>query len=274
MNRKAKHALHSRPHRNRIKSILTTVAILILLMAIITVVWYVVKRFPKKAHTDNTTSTTVATTVPTTTTTAPKLAYKIENFTAFNQRPELPTGCEITALTMVLQHKGFSVDKVTMANTYLPRATAKFTTGADGKRYGPDMENYFVGNPTNNSGYICGTGAIVSAANKYLETTDSTLRAHAENGIDLQKLYAYIANDNPVIIWCTIGMENRWKTQGWYREDGTFMEWSQNDHGGVLIGYTETTITYADPIVGVKEIDRAQFEKVFASRGNQCVIIE
>ncbi len=52
------------------------------------------------------------------------------------------------------------------------------------------------------------------------------------------------------------------------------MDWSTNDHGAVLIGYTETTVTIADPISGRMEYDREQFEEVFASRGNQCVVLE
>ncbi len=52
------------------------------------------------------------------------------------------------------------------------------------------------------------------------------------------------------------------------------MEWSTNDHGAVLIGYTQDTVTIADPIAGMVEYSRTQFEEVFASRGSRCVILE
>ena len=52
------------------------------------------------------------------------------------------------------------------------------------------------------------------------------------------------------------------------------MDWSTNDHGAVLIVYTETTVTIADPISGRMEYDREQFEEVFRSRGSQCVVLE
>ena len=48
------------------------------------------------------------------------------------------------------------------------------------------------------------------------------------------------------------------------------MDWSTNDHGAVLIGYTEGTVLIADPLAGIVEYDRQAFETVFASRGNQC----
>ena len=52
------------------------------------------------------------------------------------------------------------------------------------------------------------------------------------------------------------------------------MEWSTNDHGAVLIGYTEDTVTIADPISGEIVYDREDFEAVFLSRGSKCVILE
>ena len=62
--------------------------------------------------------------------------------------------------------------------------------------------------------------------------------------------------------------------QGWYTENGDYVDWSTNDHGAVLIGYTDTTVTIADPISGRMEYSREQFEKVFSSRGNRCVVLE
>ena len=89
-----------------------------------------------------------------------------------------------------------------------------------------------------------------------------------------EKLYDLIDQGTPVVIWCTINMEDRAETDGWYREDGTYMEWSTNDHGAVLIGYDEDTVTVADPIYSRITVSRDQFEKIFAERGGQCVILQ
>ena len=40
------------------------------------------------------------------------------------------------------------------------------------------------------------------------------------------------------------------------------------------MGYDEETVTIADPISGEVKYDKAQFEKVFLDRGNQCVILQ
>lgn len=89
-----------------------------------------------------------------------------------------------------------------------------------------------------------------------------------------EELYALVSQDTPVLVWVTIGMEDRRETKRWYTETGDYVDWSTNDHGAVLIGYTETTVTIGDPISGQVEYDRQQFGSVFASRGNQCVILE
>lgn len=52
------------------------------------------------------------------------------------------------------------------------------------------------------------------------------------------------------------------------------MEWSTNDHTAVLVGYTENTVKIADPLEGLVEYDKDRFEAAFASRSNQCVILQ
>lgn len=199
---------------------------------------------------------------------------QLTDFDIIEQYPELPTGCEITAMTMVLNYYGYQVNKVTMALDYMPKVQAEFYHSEDGRLMGPDLENFFVGDPTEETGYICGTGAIVTAANRYLADVGSDLTAAAMKNVQPEKLYDLIDQGTPVVIWCTINMEDRAETDGWYREDGTYMEWSTNDHGAVLIGYDEDTVTVADPIYSRITVSRDQFEKVFAERGGQCVILQ
>ena len=199
---------------------------------------------------------------------------QLTDFDIIEQYPELPTGCEITAMTMVLNYYGYQVNKVTMALDYMPKVQAEFYRSEDGRLMGPDLENFFVGDPTEETGYICGTGAIVTAANRYLADVGSDLTAAAIKNAQPEKLYDLIDQGTPVVIWCTINMEDRAETDGWYREDGTYMEWSTNDHGAVLIGYDEDTVTVADPIYSRITVSRDRFEKIFAERGGQCVILQ
>lgn len=114
--------------------------------------------------------------------------YCIQEFPITLQMPELPTGCEITALTMALNYYGFSVNKITMASEFLPKSEANLYYGEDGNRYGADMNAFFVGDPFSENGIICGTQAIVTAANTYLQSQGSHLSAKDITGSSSEEL--------------------------------------------------------------------------------------
>lgn len=199
--------------------------------------------------------------------------YSLPSFPELLQNPELPKGCEITALTMILNYYGYEVDKKEMSDKYLPKAPENLRYGADGRLLGTDLNHYFIGDPAGD-GHVCGTGAIVNAANTYLGEQDSARRAIDQNGASPEKLYQLVCQGIPVIVWVTIDMAERRPTTGWNTEEGAYVEWSTNDHTAVLVGYTENTVKIADPLEGLVEYDKDRFEAAFASRSNQCVILQ
>lgn len=189
--------------------------------------------------------------------------------------PELPTGCEITAAAMLVKYAGIAVDKTTLAVKYMPTlASASLHTGSDGRTYGADMEHYFIGDPTTDQGYICGVPAIMTALEKYFADVKSQLKPKNITGSTPAQLYGMIDSGTPVMVWVTVGMAERRTVYGWYRDDGVFMDWSNNDHGAVLIGYDADTVTIADPIAGIIKCAKPKFERIFAQRGNKCLILE
>lgn len=202
-----------------------------------------------------------------------RTAYSISGFPIILQMPELRKGCEITALTMVLNFYGYQADKSDMAFNYLPKMPENLRYGPDGRLYGSDLNQYFIGDPSG-SGHVCGSGAIVTAANMYLEAQGSSWRAVSRDGTLPDQLYEIVCQGIPVIVWVTIGMQDRRPAQGWYTETGGYVDWSTNDHTAVLIGYTGNTVRIADPLAGIVEYDRQRFEEAFASRSRQCVILQ
>lgn len=200
-------------------------------------------------------------------------SYLIDDFEVIFQESELPTGCEITAMTMVLNYYGFDVDKVTMATEYLPILPYTLYYDDYGTLIGNDLYNYFLGDPATTGGVTCGAGAITFASNSYLESQDTTLTAVDMTGIEPSEMYEYVRQGIPVMVFVTIGMVDREITQEWYTVDGRLCNYSTSDHGAVLIGYTDDTVTLADPISGIYECGRQQFESVIESRNRQCVIL-
>lgn len=202
-----------------------------------------------------------------------RMDYSLPSFPEVLQNPELPKGCEITALTMLLNYYGHDVDKMVLSEQYLPKARESLHQGEDGRLIGPDLNNFFIGDPKGD-GHVCGTGAIVTAANNYLEDQGSDRWVIEQNGAPPERLYQLVCHGIPVIVWVTIGMEERNTPTGWYTEEGVYVDWSTNDHTAVLVGYTENTVKIADPLEGLVEYDKDKFEAAFESRSNQCVILQ
>ena len=229
-------------------------------------------------------------------------SYEIKDFPHILQLPELPTGCEITALTMMLRYYGYDIDKETMASQYLPTVSIDSAYyDEEGNGYGPDLYHYFVGDPFD-IGLVCGPGAIATAARSFLLEYEAGFEAFLEalyadsgeepyaqdyapedgvflvpediTGASPERLYAYIQNDIPVLVWITINMEPRQDPEGWYTEDGNFVDWTTNDHGAVLIGFNDRTVTVADPMEGIIHYSRSDFESVYRSRGRKSFALE
>ena len=199
--------------------------------------------------------------------------FHIQLVPLIDQLPELPTGCEITALTMVLRYYGFPADKVDLARDYLPQSSMELCYGEDGLLHGPDLNQVFMGDPETEWGCVCGPEALVTAANGYLKDQDSSLRAVDKTGSAPEELYRLVSQAVPVVVLATIELRDRGEVFGWYTSEGAWVDWGENDHGAVLTGYTEDTVTLADPLSGVVEYDRETFEKVFEERGQKCLVI-
>lgn len=194
------------------------------------------------------------------------MAHEISGFPVVYQNPELPTGCEVTALTMLLNYYGYPVSKTTMASNYLPQVASGYTGRVD-------LDYYFCGNPYG-VGIGCGAGALVTAANRFLADSGSALCGVDLTGASADTLYGYVSEGMPVVVMVTIGMANRKAVKGWHTTEGKYVTWSDNDHGLVLIGWDANSVKVACPLFGIKTYSRAQFEKIYVGRGCKAMILQ
>lgn len=95
------------------------------------------------------------------------------------QCPELPTGCEITSVTMMLQYKGCEVNKIDLANE-MPKSS--------------DPNKGYSGNPFQTSGWTIYPPALIELITKYAgDANDLT------GSIDM--VYAALNINKPVVAW-------------------------------------------------------------------------
>ncbi len=187
-----------------------------------------------------------------------------------SQYPELPTGCEITSLTTVLNFYGYDISKVEMSDKYLDKTIDKIG----------DFFEVFVGDPREN-GFGCYAKPVVNAANRYFADVDSNYKAVDKSGTKFEDLLKLVENDTPVIIWGTMYGEKEktlrepYTTVQW-NIDGKDLQWIAPEHCMVLIGYDldRNVAIMSDPQRGIVEYDLDTVKARYLALHSQCVVIE
>ncbi len=190
------------------------------------------------------------------------------------QLPELPTGCEITALTILLRHYGFDAEKTDMARNYLPQSWGNPRYEAD-KTYKDSFFNYFIGDPFG-TGYGCFSGAIEKAANAYISDNGGGFTVKNISGSHPDVLYDYLAAGTPVLCWATSGMIEPEYHETWYdNETGEQLDWYLNEHCFVLAGFDMDAdiITLNDPMKGIIDYNINKFETRYQQMHSQAIVI-
>lgn len=162
------------------------------------------------------------------------------------QMPSFPTGCESVSAVMALQYAGVNITVDEFVDSYLERSSDFYYSGNE--RYGPDPNQYFIGNPRSSSAFGCYASVIERAAVRCFKDGSKVVNT---TGSDLESLCSdYIDNDIPVVVWVTIDMKKPYVGHKWRLSDGTEFKWLANEHCMLLVGYTEDEYIFNDPYVG------------------------
>ena len=191
---------------------------------------------------------------------------KIKGVPIIKQYPELPTGCEATALTMLLNYHGVKVSKIDVANK-IPRVRLPYYI--NGKKYGSHPNEGFVGNPFSKHSYGVFVKPIVATIEKYLPGRSENL-----TGQTFDKILSVVKEGRPVMIWATIGMSNVSYTQSWQLKNGERFSWPNNEHALVVVGYDDKYVYVNDPYTGgQRKFSRNVIINRYNSLGKQAVAI-
>lgn len=185
------------------------------------------------------------------------------------QMPELPRGCEVTSLAMLLQYKGISVDKLTLAKG-IKKNPAEYKL-ANGNIYFGDPNEGFVGNMYTYSEPGLGVyhKPIAELAEKYLPGKIKDL-----TGADFLELKVHLSDSRPV--WIIINTEYKKIDdsffQTWYTPKGT-VSVTTKEHSVLVTGYDQKYVYFNDPLTGEKnkKAPMHDFTEAWVQMGRQAI---
>ncbi|AQQ55290.1 C39 family peptidase [Planococcus lenghuensis] len=188
------------------------------------------------------------------------------------QKPELPNGCEITALTALLNYHGIEVSKTTMADDYLPQESLDYHKNV---KTGPNPYQAYAGNPRNSDGWYVFADPIVKAANSIIAVKGKGLRAENVSESTREEILSYIDQDIPVAVWVTLDLSPPVTRGGWYiKETNEFHPSFINLHTVVLDGWEDGKVYVMDPLKGRISYPEDVFFESYKALGSQAVIIK
>lgn len=166
------------------------------------------------------------------------------------QMPELPTGCEATALGTLLRMNGINVTKFDVANA-MPKSD------------GSDFVYSFWGNPYSaTDGWACMAPCSVITANKFLKNSNKI--AVEYTGTDLMDLKF------PSAVWVTMYLNDPLPSN--YESNGYRL--FRNPHCVVVDRIELDSVYVIDPLVGEVAYPLERFNNVYKELGCQAVCIE
>ena len=182
-----------------------------------------------------------------------------------NQMPDLPNGCEVTSLSMLMNYYGIKVNKNELAENI---QHVDFFT--DGGKYRGNPNQGFVGHMSiANAGWCVYNGPLYNVARKY--TT------HIENitGSDFLSLLKLVSNGHPVLIITTTTFNRVNDMQTWDTNTGK-VNVTPSSHACVISGYSKPKkVIYVNNPYGYKNqpVNWKNLQASYNQQGRQALYI-
>lgn len=199
--------------------------------------------------------------------------HKGANVPVVLQKPVFPHGCEITALTAVLQFYGANVTKEAMEKKYLPKGPL---VRANGVWIGPDPAKKYAGNPASETdGMYAFAPVIEKAAQNYIKQTKTALKVRNMTGASKEQILDKVNKGIPVITWVTLDLTPPQMKQGWtIKGTDHRIEMYRNLHVVVVTGYQDGKVIVMDPLKGYVVHNEEDFFKSFKEMKSQAIVLE
>lgn len=185
------------------------------------------------------------------------------------QKPELPRGCEVTSLAMLLQYAGIDVDKMTLAREIVKEPA--LYRDENGNIYHGNPYRGFVGDMYSfaKPGYGVYHGPVRELMNKYLpgQTIDLT-------GCDFKDIKVFLSHNVPVwvIANTTFSQLEPSAFETWQTSAGA-VQITYHEHAVLLTGYDGDYIYFNDPLRETpnRKVEKDSFLAAWKQMGQQAV---
>ena len=188
------------------------------------------------------------------------------------QLPELPRGCEVTSLTMLLKYYDINVSKMTLAEK-VKKDPTPYSKDKNGRKYYGNPYDGFVGDMYNKdkNGYGVYHEPIAELGKEYVgeDLIDIT-------GVEFEDLLYFLSQGKPVWVITNATYKSLGDNQFemWHTPTG-IVKITKKLHSVVVTGFDEQYIYINDPLSNIKnkKTNRSDFQKAWEQMGNQAIII-
>ncbi len=178
------------------------------------------------------------------------------------QKPRLKNGCEVVSLAIALKYAGYVIDPVELYDGFMPKSPLK----------NGDPWTSYIGD-AKGSGFGCYAPCVIETGNAYLKSVGATKTLTDVSGWEMSYYESLIDGGTPVIMWGTVGMNCNPKVCWKDTIDGKEVLWHSYSHCLVLIGYTDYTYIFCDPLEGVVEYSKEDVEESFDINFKQACVV-
>lgn len=194
------------------------------------------------------------------------------NVPLINQYPELPRGCEVTSLTMLLRYNNINVSKMILAQEIKKDSTAYYRDEKGRIYYGNPYDG-FVGDMYNikNNGYGVYHDPIAELAEKYAgdQVIDLT-------GIEFDEMMYFLKLGSPiwVITNATYKSLDDSYFEIWHTPSG-IVKTTNKLHAVIITGVDENNVYINDPLSKRPNIalNKDDFKNAWEQMGHQAITI-
>ncbi|MFC0523951.1 C39 family peptidase [Pontibacillus salicampi] len=189
-----------------------------------------------------------------------------------HQYPELPRGCEVTSLSMLLQHHDIQVDKMTLADQ-IHKDPTPYQEKGNSVHFGNPNDG-FVGDmySLSNPGYGVYHGPVASLAAKHVGAE----RVNDFTGQPFYKIIEELHEGRPVWVITNTTynkLPDHYFTT-WQTKAGP-IDITRKEHSVVITGYDEQHIYFNDPLSGQnKKAPINEFHAAWVQMGKQAISIK